>query len=228
MEIIPAIDIYKKKIVRLLKGNYKKIFFCKKKIKNFINYFIKNKIKKVNIIDLEGALLGKIKNKKLILKIIKKLKKKKIKSQIGGGIRKISDIKYYLNNGANKVILGTAIIKNLKFFKFVLKKFKNKIIISIDIKNKKIMLRGWKKKYKTIKEFIKKINFYKNKIIITNINKDGTLKGVDFIFINKIMKIIKKNEIIFSGGYVKKNYKKLSKIKRLKGYIVGKYIYKKI
>ncbi|MGX7589460.1 HisA/HisF-related TIM barrel protein [Candidatus Vidania fulgoroideorum] len=229
MQIIPAIDIYKKKIVRLLKGNFNKIHYFKKKFKNFLKYFLKNKIKNINLIDLEGALKKKTKNKKLISSIIKKLKKNKINSNIGGGIRKIKTIKYYLNIGANKIILGTAVIKNISFFKKIYYKYKKKIMISLDIKKGHIMLNGWKEKYINLKKFMKKIKFYKNEIIVTNIDKDGTLKGIDLKFNKKILKIIKKNKIIFSGGYLNKNYTKIKNMsKRIKGYIIGKYLYKKI
>ncbi|MGX7577299.1 HisA/HisF-related TIM barrel protein [Candidatus Vidania fulgoroideorum] len=226
MKIIPAIDIYKKKIIRLNKGNYKNKYFFKKKIKNFINFFIKKKIKIINIIDLEGALKGKKSNKTMIIKIIKQMNKYKIKTQIGGGIRKMRDIKYYINHGASKVILGTRAINDKKFLKTSIKKYKSKIIISLDVRKNKIMTNGWKKQTYNLNKFIKHINF-KNTLLITNITRDGTLKGIDFNFILNIKNKVK-NTIIFSGGYSgRKDFIKLKKL-NIKFYVVGKYFYKKI
>ncbi|XAO72492.1 MAG: HisA/HisF-related TIM barrel protein [Candidatus Vidania fulgoroideorum] len=231
MKLIPAFDFYKKKIVRLYKGKFNKIKYYNLKIKKIIKFLIKNKLKIINIINLESSKKGKLTRKKYIIELIKKFKKRNIKTQIGGGIRNLNNIKKY-KKYAYKIILGTKAIKNINFLKKAINKYKDKIILSIDVLKNKIMINGWKKKtnYK-LKEFIKKINkFYKNKIIITNIDRDGTLKGINKKFIKKIlkMKLINRKKIIFAGGFKnKKDYKFLKK-KQINSYIVGKYIYKKI
>ncbi|WP_458659031.1 HisA/HisF-related TIM barrel protein [Candidatus Vidania fulgoroideorum] len=232
MIIIPALDIYKNNIVRLTKGNYNKVFKLKKSINKILDYFLKNKFNLINIIDLEGALKKKITNKKKIVKLISFFLDKKIKCCIGGGIRNKKSIKYYISKGAHKIILGTKILKNINFFREIYNKYKKKILISIDIYKNKIMINGWKKKNKiSLKKYLKKISFYKKKIIFTNINRDGTLKGVDIKFIKNILNNnLGKKRCIFSGGF--SGEKDIIKIKNecgsLFGYIVGKYIYNKI
>ncbi|MGX7576899.1 HisA/HisF-related TIM barrel protein [Candidatus Vidania fulgoroideorum] len=227
MILIPALDFYKKKILRLKNGNFKKKFLFKN-FKNVKKFFIKKSFKYVNLIDLEGAKKGKIKNFKIIGKFIKFFNKKKTKVNVGGGIRNTKSINFYLKKGANKIILSTKVIKNILFLKKINKKYGKKIIISLDIKKKYIMLEGWKKKYCSFKKYYKKIkNFYNGYIIVTNINSDGSNKGINKGFINYIIKITKNRKIIFSGGYKKKYFNFLLK-KKIYAYISGRYIYKKI
>ncbi|MGX7586186.1 HisA/HisF-related TIM barrel protein [Candidatus Vidania fulgoroideorum] len=232
MIIIPALDIYKKKIIRLTKGKFNKKKIYKISLKKIIKYLKKNKYKLINIIDLEGAKKKKIINKKIIKKIIIKLKKNKIKCQIGGGIRRKKYVKYYISNGASKVIIGSKSLKK-NFIKEIIKKYKKKIIISADIYKKKIMINSWKKKYKSYKIFYKKISkYFKGTYLITNIEIDGTKKGINFNFIKKIMKTFKRNKIMFSGGYSGSvdliNLKKKKLINKIYGYVVGKYFLDKL
>ncbi|MGX7576476.1 HisA/HisF-related TIM barrel protein [Candidatus Vidania fulgoroideorum] len=232
MILIPAIDIYKGKIVRLYKGNYKKKKIYNFKIINILSYFLKNNFKIINIIDLEGAQKKKIVNKKIITKIIKIMKKKNIKCQIGGGLRRVKFLKYYFKKGANKLIIGSKAL-NKNFIKKIIIKFKKKIIISADIYKNFIMTESWKKKKIKYKIFKNKIlKYFKGTLIVTNINRDGTQKGIELKFLKKILKCFKNNKIIFSGGYNgKDDIKKLKKknmYNKIYGYVVGKYIYEKL
>ena len=139
MKIFPAIDIKDKKCVRLLKGNfynqtiYKQSPFdqaLKYKDAGFLN---------LHIVDLDGALLGELINLKMIENIIKKLN---IAIEIGGGIRSIDKIQAYIDIGVDKVILGSAAIKNPNFLRQACKKFKNKIALGLDAKKGKLSVSG--------------------------------------------------------------------------------------
>ncbi|MGX7589322.1 HisA/HisF-related TIM barrel protein [Candidatus Vidania fulgoroideorum] len=230
MKIIPALDVYKNKFIRLKKGKYSKKFLKRKKISKFINFFLINNHKLINLINLSGAESGKIKNEGFINKIIKSLLKKNIKFNIGGGIRSNKSIAKYLNKGASGIILGTRILNDIKFLKNILKIYKDKIIVSLDLNKFKIMISGWKKKSKySFLEYIDILKKYKNKIIITNIKRDGSLKGVEKKFIKKIKSIVKKNifkKIIFSGGF--KGGSDFNFLKKMKvyRYISGSYFYR--
>ncbi|MGX7582799.1 HisA/HisF-related TIM barrel protein [Candidatus Vidania fulgoroideorum] len=232
MKIIPSIDIYKNNIVRLLRGDFKKLTVYNIKLKKLLKYFIKKKIRLINLIDLEGAKKKKIINKKKICKIINIMKYYNIKCNVGGGIRKYKHIKYYIKKGAKKIILGSNALKK-DFILKLIKNYKKKIIISVDIFNNNVMLESWKKKSLYYKEFFNKVlKYYKGTFIVTNIKLDGTKKGININFLKKIIKIVKNYKIIFAGGFSgKKDIKKLKKnkiYKNIKGYIVGKYIYEKL
>ncbi|UOQ27883.1 Phosphoribosylformimino-5-aminoimidazole carboxamide ribotide isomerase [Candidatus Vidania fulgoroideae] len=219
-KIIPAIDILDGKFVRLLKGNFKKkkYFISYKKYTNFL---IKEKVKFIHIVDLDGARLGKPKNKKIISKIIKKFKKNGVGIQIGGGIRKKKYIDFYIKKGV-KVIIGTSFFKkridNVNF---------KKIIISIDYKDKRVFLNGWEKRGISLKKAIKKAKKSKFRyFIFTNINNDGTSKGLDIKNIKYICNKMKKKKIMFAGGF-NDNEKKIYRIKNLYGIISGSFFYEK-
>ena len=173
MIIFPAIDIKGGKCVRLLKGNFKEITQYKNTPLEQASIFSNSGFKNIHIIDLDGASEGRLINKDLIKKIVEKTK---LKIQIGGGIRSLSDIKNLLNIGVDKVIIGTIAVQDKKFLKTACDIYKNKIAIAIDVRNGFIALSGWKKQTNILaSDFVKEVeNFGISRIIYTDINKDGT------------------------------------------------------
>ena len=176
MIIFPAIDIKGGKCVRLLKGDFKKVTQYEKspvdQAKEFCNMGFNN----IHIVDLDGASQEKTDNESIIKEISKI---NKIKLQIGGGIRNLEKIKKLLDFGVDKVILGTAAIKDINFLEIACSKFNNKIALSIDTRNGYIALSGWTRQTNILaSEFVKKIeNMNLSRIIYTDINKDGTKSG---------------------------------------------------
>ncbi|MGX7576623.1 1-(5-phosphoribosyl)-5-[(5-phosphoribosylamino)methylideneamino]imidazole-4-carboxamide isomerase [Candidatus Vidania fulgoroideorum] len=215
--LIPALDVYNKKCVRLKKGKFnKKYVFCKNPIKILL-FYLNKKVKRIHIIDLNGAKNKSNINKNIITNIIFICNYYKIsKIQKGGGLRENLKIKIF-SIFCYKIILSTY------FFKKTLKLSK-KTIISLDIKNKFIYSKGWKKKELSIKEFFFK--FKPNEIIYTNISLDGTLKGVNF---NKIKFLLKfySSKLIISGGVKNKKDLMVYKYDNILGYISGKAVYRK-
>ena len=173
MKIFPAIDIKDKKCVRLLKGNFenKKVYDLSpldqaKKYKDFgFNY--------IHIVDLDGALTGETVNLNIIEEIVKSLN---IKIEVGGGIRSIENLKNYIDIGVDKVIVGSAAVKNKKFLSEACDKFKDQIALGLDAKNGFIAISGWKEETKLkALDFVSSINNYDlSRIIYTDINRDGT------------------------------------------------------
>ena len=228
MKIFPAIDIKDGKCVRLTKGDFDQLKIYNddptKQIEDFLKYGFQN----IHIIDLDGALSGKLVNFEIIKKIILK---HKISLQVGGGIRNIESVKQLVDIGVEKIILGTAAINNKSFLKIACNQFTNKIALAIDVRNKKIALSGWKNQTDIdALEFIKMIESYGvSRLIYTDINRDGTNLGAN---IQESLSIAKRIKIplIISGGIssindVKNiiNYKE----KNIEGIIVGKAIYEK-
>ena len=228
MIILPAIDIKGGKCVRLLKGNFNNFTEYEKTPLEQASEFSRLGFKNIHIVDLDGALEGKLVNKNIISKIVKK---NNIKIQVGGGIRSLQNIEDWINIGVDRIVIGTAAIENLEFLKEACKIYKNKIALAIDVRLGLIALSGWKKQTKIVAlDFVKKIeNFGVSRIIYTDINKDGTKTGPnikDTIIFSKQVNI----PIVISGGI--SSISDILDIKKLKssnieGVIVGKAIYDK-
>ena len=228
MIILPAIDIKGGKCVRLLKGDFNNFTEYEKTPLEQASEFSRLGFKNIHIVDLDGALKGKLVNKNIISKIVKK---NNIKIQVGGGIRSLQNIEDWINIGVDRIVIGTAAIENLEFLKEACKIYKNKIALAIDVRLGLIALSGWKKQTKIVAlDFVKKIkNFGVSRIIYTDINKDGTKTGPnikDTIIFSKQVNI----PIVISGGI--SSISDILDIKKLKssnieGVIVGKAIYDK-
>ena len=145
MKIFPAIDIKDKKCVRLIKGDFeKKTEYEISPIDQAKEY--KNKgFKNLHIVDLDGALSGKTINFDVIKDIVKQ---SGLKIEIGGGIRALESIQEYIDIGVEKVILGSAAIKDKNFLKEACNKFKNKIALGLDAKDGNLSVSGWKENLK--------------------------------------------------------------------------------
>ena len=198
MKIFPAIDIKGGKCVRLLKGDFNNITQYKKSPLEQANAFADFGFTHLHLIDLDGALEGKIINKNIIQDIAKI---NNIKIQVGGGIRSLEQIEYLLNFGVDKVILGTKAIEDLKFLKNVCEKFKGKVVLGIDVRNGFIALSGWKKQTNILaSDFIKKVDGLDiSRIIYTDIDRDGTKSGPNIEGTIKFSNLTK-IPVVFSGG----------------------------
>ena len=226
MIIFPAIDIKDGKCVRLIKGDFNQMTSYEKSPFDQAKIYFQNGFKNIHIVDLDGALQGKPSNTNIIKEILKNFK---LKIQIGGGIRTIDDVDNWVKSGVDKVIIGTAAVENKDLLKTACEKFKNKIAISLDVKDGFIFLSGWKKQTNILAaNFLKEIkNFGVSRIIYTDINKDGTKEGPnvkDTIELSNKVKI----PFIISGGI--SSIEDIKKIKSLnnsniEGVIVGKSIY---
>ena len=226
MIIFPAIDIKDGKCVRLIKGDFNQMTSYKNTPLDQAKIYFESGFKNIHIVDLDGALEGKSSNSNIVKEIIKNLD---IKIQIGGGIRTLEDVNNWVKSGADKIIMGTSAVENMDLLRTACEKFKNKIAVSLDVKDGFIALSGWKKQTNiSALDFIKKIeNFGVSRIIFTDINKDGTKKGPnikDAIELSSKVKI----PFIISGGI--SSIEDVKKIKSLnnpniEGVIVGKSIY---
>ena len=226
MIIFPAIDIKDGKCVRLIRGDFNQMTSYENTPFDQAKIYFENGFRNIHIVDLDGALKGKSSNSNLVKKILKSFK---LKIQVGGGIRTIDEVDNWVKSGVDKVIIGTAAVENKNFLKIACEKFKNKIAVSLDVKDGLIFLSGWKKQTNILAvDFLKEIkNFGISRIIYTDINKDGTKKGPniqDTIELSSKVKI----PFIISGGI--SSIEDIKKIKSLdnsniEGVIVGKSIY---
>ena len=226
MKIFPAIDIKDKKCVRLIKGDFKNKTEYEISPIDQAGKYKDHGFKNLHIVDLDGALTGKTVNLDIIQGIVVK---HDLKIEIGGGIRTLDGIKKYINTGVEKVILGSAAIKNKEFLKEACAKFKNKIALGLDAKNGNLSISGWKENLniKTL-DFLKDVNnFGVSRLIYTDINRDGTKASPNFDETVQIAEV-SKCPVIISGGVSSINDVKKAKElnnKNIEGIIVGKAIY---
>ena len=226
MKIFPAIDIKDKKCVRLIKGNFDNKTEYETSPIDQASKYKDHGFKNLHIVDLDGALTGKTINLDIIQRIVGKYD---LKIEIGGGVRTIDSIKKYIDIGVEKVILGSAAIKNKKFLKDACIKFKDKIALGLDAKKGKLSTSGWTEdlNIKTL-DFLKDVrNYGVSRLIYTDIDRDGTKESPNFEETVKVAEV-SSCPVIISGGVSSINdIKKARELsnKNLEGIIVGKAIY---
>ena len=226
MKIFPAIDIKDKKCVRLVKGDFDNKTVYKNSPVDQANSYKDHGFKNIHIVDLDGALTGETVNVDIIQEIVKK---SCLKVEIGGGIRNFESIQKYLDVGVEKIILGSAAIKNKSFLKEACQKFPQKVALGLDTQCGKLSVSGWKESSnKSTLEFLKEVNDYGvSRLIFTDINRDGTKESPNFDETSKVASI-SNSPVIISGGVSSINdIKKAKQLgnKNIEGIIVGKAIY---
>ncbi len=226
MKIFPAIDIKEKKCVRLVKGDFnRKTEYNISPVEQAKKYKDSG-FKNLHIVDLDGALTGETVNLDIIQEIVTKFD---LKVEIGGGVRSFESIQKYLDTGAEKVILGSAAIKDKNFLKDSCEKFPNKIALGLDAKDGYLSVSGWKENSNQLTlDYLKEVNDYgASRLIYTDINRDGMKQSPNFEETSKIAEN-SSCPVIISGGVSSiddiKKAKELNN-KNIEGIIVGKAIY---
>ena len=226
MKIFPAIDIKDKKCVRLVKGNFDNKTEYEIPPLDQAGKYKDHGFKNLHIVDLDGALTGETVNLEIIREIVVKFD---LKIEIGGGIRNLESIQKYTDAGVEKVILGSAAIKDNNFLKEACQKFPNKIALGLDAKDGYLSISGWKENSnKLTLDYLREVNdFGASRLIYTDINRDGMKQSPNFEETTKVANI-SNCPVIISGGVSSiddiKKAKELNN-KNIEGIIVGKAIY---
>ena len=226
MKIFPAIDIKDKKCVRLVKGDFdSKTEYKMSPIEQAEEYKDQG-FKNLHIVDLDGALTGETVNLNIIQEIVTKFD---FKVEIGGGIRNFESIKRYSDSGVEKVILGSAAIKNKNFLKEACEKFPNKIALGLDAKDGYLSVSGWKENSNQLTlDYLKEVNDYgASRLIFTDINRDGMKQSPNFEETSKVADVSDCPVIISGGVSSIEDIKKAKELNNhnIEGIIVGKAIY---
>ena len=224
MKIFPAIDIKDKKCVRLVKGDFDNKTEYEISPFEQARKYKDHGFKNLHIVDLDGALTGETVNLDIIQDIVSKFD---LNIEIGGGIRNFDSIQSYIDVGAEKVILGSAAIKDKKFLKKACEKFPNKIALGLDAKDGYLSVSGWKEKSNQLTlAYLKEINDYgASRLIYTDINRDGMKQSPNFKETSKVAEISNCPVIISGGVSSIDDIKKAKSLKNVEGIIVGKAIY---
>ena len=224
MKIFPAIDIKDKKCVRLVKGDFDNKTEYEISPVEQAGKYKDHGFKNLHIVDLDGALTGETVNVDIIQDIVGKFN---LKVEVGGGIRNIDSIKKYIDANVDKVILGSAAIKDKNFLKEACQKFPNKIALGLDAKNGYLSVFGWKENSNQLTlEYLKEVNDYGvSRLIYTDINRDGMKQSPNF---DETIKVAEMSNcpVIISGGVSSiDDIRKAKTLKNIEGIIVGKAIY---
>ena len=226
MKIFPAIDIKDKKCVRLVKGDFDNKTEYEMSPVDQAGKYKDHGFKNLHIVDLDGALTGKIFNIDIIEEIVGKFD---LQIEIGGGVRTFESIQKYIDVGVEKVILGSAAIKDKNFLQEACEKFPNKIALGLDAKDGYLSVSGWKESSNQLTlDYLKEVNDYgASRLIYTDINRDGTKASPNFEETSKVADT-SNCPVIISGGVSSiddvKKAKNLNN-KNIEGVIVGKAIY---
>tara|TARA_Y100000590_G_scaffold20099_1_gene23480 strand:+ start:773 stop:1498 length:726 start_codon:yes stop_codon:yes gene_type:complete len=226
MKIFPAIDIKDKKCVRLIKGDFENKTEYEMLPIDQAEKYKDHGFKNLHIVDLDGALTGETVNIDVIEEIVSKFD---LKIEIGGGVRNFDSIQKYVDAGVEKVILGSAAIKDKDFLKEACQKFPGKIALGLDAKDGFLSVFGWKENSNLMTlDFLKEVNNYGvSRLIYTDINRDGMKISPNFEETENVANT-SKCPVIISGGVSSiddiKKAKELAN-ENIEGIIVGKAIY---
>jgi len=224
MKIFPAIDIKDKKCVRLIRGDFSNKTEYQISPVDQAGKYKEHGFKNLHIVDLDGALTGKTVNLDIIQQIVHNFD---LKIEVGGGIRTIDSIQKYTDIGVEKVILGSAAIKDKNFLEEACKKFSNKIALGLDAKDGYLSVSGWKENSNQLTlDFLKEVNdFGVSRLIYTDINRDGMKQSPNFEETINVANVSNCPVIISGGVSSIDDIKNAKGLKNIEGIIVGKAIY---
>ncbi len=178
MKLFPAIDLFDGKAVRLFKGDYNQMTVYSENPIEIARDFCKQGAKFIHIVDLEGAKDGTTPNLNIVKQIANETN---LFTEIGGGIRSMETVSAYLENGVDRVILGTAAVKDEAFLKEALNEYGERIAVGVDIKDGFVSIKGWTEnsEYDCF-TFCEKMQALGVKTLIcTDISKDGAMQGTN-------------------------------------------------
>ena len=219
MKIYPAIDIIGGNCVRLTRGEYDNVQKYNLDPLEVARTFQNDGAGMVHVVDLDGAKQGLPVNFDTISRI-------DVPKQVGGGIRTYNDAKMLLDSGAERIIMSTAAVDDTSLIQRIISDFgDNRIVISLDIKDGLIAIRGWRETSDiSIEDFLQRMRLVGIRtLIVTDISRDGMLAGVNTDAVSQFLN--KGFEIIVAGGV-----SSIDDIKQLRelganGAIIGKALY---
>jgi phosphoribosylformimino-5-aminoimidazole carboxamide ribotide isomerase len=224
MIIYPAIDLQDGKCVRLTKGDFEQQTVYSRSPVEQAKAFEDIGFKFLHVVDLDRTIHKEKSNLKTIKEIIQNTG---LKVQVGGGLRSKETIEEVIDLGVENAVMGTAAVNNPDLLIELAQKYKNKISVGLDVRDKMIALKGWKDQTEiSCFDFLETIkNLPLKSIIFTDINKDGMKQGVN---IEDTLKMAEGSNIpvTASGGVSSiEDIKTIKAKKKISGLVVGKAIY---
>lgn len=223
MIILPAIDITDGKAVRLVKGDYSTAQQVAQSPYTAAKSFAEAGAVWMHMVDLDGAKDAKLVNAELIADVAKS---SGLKVEVGGGIRDMQAVEYYLSRGIDRVILGSAAVKNQQLVIDAVKEYGDRVIVGIDAKDGMVRAEGWldnsEINYIELAKRMEDVGV--STIVFTDINQDGTLAGPNLQQLDKLVHEVSCGVIASGGVAVLKDIINLNDL-NVYGAICGKAIY---
>lgn len=223
MKIYPAIDLYSGKAVRLFRGDYSRMTVYSENPAAVARDFKEKGATCLHLVDLEGAQKGVPANQSVIREIVDAFQGF---VELGGGIRTMESVRFYLNAGVDRVILGTAAVENPEFLSEAIREYGRKIAVGVDIKDGYVAIKGWTEKSQTTgEEFFEQMeNLGVSTVICTDISRDGAMQGTNLELYSSLSRKYH-IDIIASGGVSSMEDLRALNRMGLHGAIVGKAYY---
>ena len=223
MKLFPAIDLYDGKAVRLFKGDYEQMTIYSENPIEIARDFEAKGANYIHLVDLEGAKDGTTPNLQIVKQIANETS---LFTEIGGGIRSMDTVKTYLENGVDRVILGTAAVNNPDFLKEAVETYGERIAVGVDVKDGYVAIKGWiEKSQYTCFEFCEMMQDLGVKTLIcTDISKDGAMQGTNRELYKELSEKFHM-DITASGGVSTLEDIKALRALDLYGAIIGKAYY---
>ncbi|MCU7511245.1 MAG: 1-(5-phosphoribosyl)-5-[(5-phosphoribosylamino)methylideneamino]imidazole-4-carboxamide isomerase [Ignavibacteria bacterium] len=225
MIVIPAIDLYQNKIVRLKEGDFSKVTFYENSPLEQARIFEESGFSWLHMVDLEGSKTGSVS----VLETVREIKAKTgLKLEFGGGVRDEASVAKIFSSGADRVIIGSLSVENKKEFEAIVEKYgAEKVVVAADVKDGMIAVRGWTEK--TAMSLKDHITYCMGRdvdtFLCTDISRDGMLSGTNIKLYQDIISEFPGIKLIASGGI--KDIEDVRKVAELNAYavVVGKAIY---
>ncbi len=224
MIIFPAIDLYEGKAVRLLRGDYKQMTVYSEHPEEIGDAFLREGAACVHLVDLEGAKEGTTPNLETALKIRERTG---LFCELGGGIRSMDTVRRCLEGGLDRVILGTAAVKDPAFLDACVARYGERIAVGADIRDGFVAIKGW-----TEKSEISFLDFCRDMagrgvrtLIVTDISRDGAMKGTNREMYRALQSEVPEIHITASGGVTDLEDIRALREMNLYGAIIGKAYY---
>ncbi|MCX8172360.1 MAG: 1-(5-phosphoribosyl)-5-[(5-phosphoribosylamino)methylideneamino]imidazole-4-carboxamide isomerase [Archaeoglobaceae archaeon] len=218
--VIPAVDLKDGKVVRLRQGKEEEITFSIEHPIEVAKNWIEQGARVLHVVDLDGAFSGRLRHEDFIARIISL----GTEVQVGGGIRNFEIAERLLKLGATRVIFGTIAVEKVEEVRKFAKKWENRVMIAVDVKEGKIAVRGWKEKTSLEPlEFIRLYDDLNLSFLYTNIDVEGLVSGIEREKIKFLRQIA--NPFYVAGGI--SSLEDIAFIKSLgaRGVIVGSALY---
>lgn len=226
LDIIPAIDIKDGKVVRLIQGMVEKMQIYSLSPVDVAIRWSQEGARIVHVVDLDGAFEGRAVNKDLIKMIIDKAG---VSIQVGGGLRRMEDIKDYLSWGVERIILGTSAVEDANFVSTICSIYPRRVYVAMDVKSGKVAIKGWRSVSDYApEEFIRMMEGRGvGGIVYTDISRDGTLKGPNIDSLKRVLDNTKIPVIVSGGISSLSDIESILDIgaENLEGIIIGKALY---
>ena len=223
MLILPAIDLYEQKAVRLYQGDYSRMEVYSDDPAALAAQFETAGAQELHMVDLEGAKDGTTPHLALVEKIVRQTN---LTVELGGGIRTMQTAERYLSCGVSRVILGTAAVQDPAFLEQVVSRYSDKIAVGADVRDGYIAVKGWLEQSQwTLEAFLARMqDIGVQTVICTDISRDGAMRGSNLALYRALSEKFRLR-LIASGGVSSLDDIRALRSMGLYGAIVGKAYY---